>query len=66
MPKRINETFKNLPKSEIVNLTFDDGKKIYIVTRDSDRTNYYLYEKISNGYKYLKSRKKDPCFPECY
>lgn len=66
MPKKVNEKIKKLPKSEIVNLTFNNGSKVYIVTRDNDRTNYYLYEKVDSGYKYLKSRKKDPCFPECY
>lgn len=65
MPKKVNETLMSLPKSETVILTFDNGNKIYVVTLDKDNTNY-LYEKIENGYIYRKSRKKDPCFPECY
>lgn len=65
MSKKINEIIKNFPKSETVCLTFIKGTKKYKVTRDRDKT-YYLYEETENGYIFLKSRKRDPCFPECY
>lgn len=65
MSKKTNETLITLPTSEIVNLTFNNGNKVYVVTRDRDNT-YYLYEKSDKGYIFKKSRKRDPCFPECY
>ncbi len=65
MAKTINQTLKEIPKKETTTLTFTNREGvIYIVTRGADA--YYLYEKIDSGYKFLKSRSKDPCFPECY
>lgn len=65
MAKTINQILKKIPDKERTTLTFitREGKE-YIVTRGKDA--YYLYEHIGSGYKYLKSRAKDPCFPECY
>lgn len=65
MSKTVNEVLVKLPLSEKINLTFDNGKTVYVVTVGKDGT-YYLYQKTEKGYQYKKSRKKDPCFPECY
>ncbi len=65
MSKKVNETLGTLPKSETITLTFNNSHNTYIVTRDRDNA-YYLYEKSNKGYIFKKSRKKDPCFPECY
>lgn len=66
MPKKVNEKIKELPKGEDINLTFNNGSTTYVVTRDKRDGTYYLYEKSENGYTYKKSRRKDPCFYECY
>lgn len=66
MAKRINELLKFIPKNETVCLTFDNSNIVYIVVRANSDGCYYLYEKVPSGYKYMKSRKDDPCFPECY
>lgn len=64
MAKKVDEILLKLPKSETINLTFNNGSTTYVITRDNDT--FYLYEKVEKGYVYRKSRKKDPCFPECY
>lgn len=65
MAKKINSIVKKIPSGEIVSLTFKKSKdEIYIVTKTRDNSGYYLYEKVAGGYKYLKSRKKDPLFQE--
>lgn len=66
MPKKINEILKCLPKTETVCLHFNNGNKKYKVTRDNRDNTYYLYEESDNGFMFMKSRKRDPCFPECY
>lgn len=65
MPKKINEELKEIPKSEKVTMTFigAEGQK-YTVTQGKD--GFFLYQNIKQGYRFLKSRSKDPCFPECY
>lgn len=65
MAKTVNQLFKKIPVKEIIMLTFDNLKgQTYIITKGKDA--FYLYGKTETGYKYLKSRKKDPCFYECY
>lgn len=66
MPKKVNESIISLPKSEAICLHFNNDNQKYIVTRDSKDNAYYLYEKTDKGFTFKKSRKKDPCFPECY
>lgn len=66
MPKKVNESITSLPKSEAICLHFNNDNQKYIVTRDSKDNTYYLYEKTDKGMTFKKSRKKDPCFPECY
>lgn len=66
MPKKVNESIISLPKSEAICLHFNNDNQKYIVTRDSKDNTYYLYEKTDKGFTFKKSRKKDPCFPECY
>lgn len=65
MPKKINEVLKEIPKSEMVIMTFiGSSEQKLIVTRGKE--GFYLYQSTDTGYKFLKSRSKDPCFPECY
>ena len=65
MPKKINDVLKEIPSSEKIIMTFigSDDKKL-IVTQSKD--GFCLYQNTSDGYKFMKSRSKDPCFPECY
>lgn len=65
MSKKINEVLKEIPKNEIIILTFigSESQKL-IVTQGKE--GFYLYQSTDAGYKFLKSRSKDPCFPECY
>lgn len=65
MAKTVNQVLKKIPDKGTTTLTFTNREGvIYIVTRGANA--YYLYEKIDSGYKYLKSRAKGPCFPECF
>lgn len=65
MPKKINEVLKEIPKSEKVIMTFiGSSEQKLIVTRGKE--GFYLYQNTDKEYKFLKSRSKDPCFPECY
>lgn len=65
MPKKINEVLKEIPKSEMVIMTFiGSSEQKLIVTRGIE--GFYLYQNTDKGYRFLKSRSKDPCFPECY
>lgn len=65
MPKKINEVLKEIPKSEMVIMTFiGSSEQKLIVTRGKE--GFYLYQNTDKGYKFLKSRSKDPCFSECY
>lgn len=65
MPKKINEVLKEIPKSEMVIMTFiGSSEQKLIVTRGKE--GFYLYQNTDKGYRFLKSRSKDPCFPECY
>ncbi len=65
MPKKINEVLKEIPKSEKVIMTFvgSSGQKLTVA---QGKEGFYLYQNTNKGYKFLKSRSKDPCFPECY
>lgn len=65
MAKTVGQILKKISDKERITLTYTNRKGvIYIVAKGKDA--YYLYQKIDNTYKYLKSRAKDPCFPECY
>ena len=65
MPKKINDVLKEIPKSEKVIMTFiDEAGQRLTVTQGTE--GFYLYQNTDKGYKLLKSRSKDPCFPECY
>lgn len=65
MPKKINEVLKEIPKSEKITMTFigSEGQR-YTVAQSKE--GFYLYQNTEQGYTFLKSRSKDPCFPECY
>ena len=65
MPKKINEVFKEIPKSEMVIMTFigESGQRLTVT---QGKEGFYLYQNIDKGYRFLKSRSKDPCFQECY
>ena len=65
MPKKINDVLKEIPKSEKVIMTcIDEAGQRLTVTQGTE--GFYLYQNTDKGYKFLKSRSKDPCFPECY
>ena len=65
MPKKINDVLKEIPKSEKVIMTFiDEAGQRLTVTQGTE--GFYLDQNTDKGYKFLKSRSKDPCFPECY
>lgn len=62
---KINEITKTLPRNSTVLLTYSsEHNEKYVITHDDDK--YFLYLKLENGYQLKKTRKKDPCFPECY
>ena len=65
MPKKINEVLQEIPKSEKVTMTFigESGQRLTVT---QGKEGFYLYQNTDKGYKFLKSRSKDPCFPECY
>lgn len=65
MPKKINEVFKEISKSEMVIMTFigESGQRLTVT---QGKEGFYLYQYTDKGYRFLKSRSKDPCFPECY
>lgn len=65
MPKKINEVFKEIPKSEMVIMTFigESGQRLTVT---QGKEGFYLYQNTDKGYRFLKSRSKDPCFQECY
>lgn len=65
MPKKINEVLKEISKSEMVIMTFigESGQRLTVT---QGKEGFYLYQSTDTGYKFLKSRSKDPCFPECY
>lgn len=65
MAKKVNSSFKELPKGELIVLSFRNNEnKCYTVTENTDGK-YFLYSQGSSSYTYLKS-KADPLFPEVY
>lgn len=65
MPKKVNEVLKEIPKSEKITMTFigESGQRLTVT---QGKEGFCLYENTDAGYKFLKSRSKNPCFPECY
>lgn len=65
MPKRVNDVLNKIPKSEKICMKYSTPTKIYVITKSQNDGTYFLYVESDKGYTFKKSRKNDPCFPEC-
>lgn len=62
----VNEIVKKLPKAEEICVQYFLPGQIpkYIITKNTKNGSYKLYGVEPDGYRFLKSRAKDPLFKE--